>query len=572
MTDQRTDIDADRDAAHLQELSHRVAALPEDIRELFEEILEAYSSRDQERARLLDQIWSLIEILEQERQLQQTIMENTAIHLAFLDPEFNYVRVNSAYARGTGLTVEELVGRNHFELFPHSKNRAIFEEARDTGESREFWAMPVDFPEQPRRGATYWDWAIVPVGKKQGEIRGLIVSSTEVTERVQLRRERERLQEELELYAERLEQMVARRTSALQASEARFRTVFEDSVLGIALLDKEGRLLASNPALQTMLGYGGEELEGRTFSQFSHQDDAQVDKDLMQEIVSGRRSHYQIQKRYIRKDGQVLWIELTASGVKRTAEDEPELVIAMVADITEKRRTQEALLRAERVMIAGRLGASLAHEINNPLQSVIGCLGLAEEILEDGADVRRYLEIATEQLERAAGIVSQLRDLSREAEAKKREPTNLNALVEKSLVLTRRRCQKQGVEVTWSPAADLAPVPLVPDRIQLVFLSLVLNAMDAMPEGGRLSVSTTPTEQPEGVRIRFADNGLGIEADRQSQLFEPFHSTRPEGLGLGLYISKGIVEDHGGHIEVESLAGEGTTFAIWLPRQHLPRE
>jgi PAS domain S-box-containing protein len=566
MTDHRTDIDAGPDSLHLQELSRRVAALPADIRELFKEILEASSSRDQERAHVLDQIWSLIKILEQERQLQQMIMDNTAIHLAFLDPEFNYVRVNSAYARGTGHTVAELVGRNHFELFPHSKNRAIFEKVRDTGESREFWAMPVDFPEQPGRGTTFWDWAIVPVKDEQEEVQGLIISSAEVTERVQLRREREQLQKELGLYAERLEEMVAQRTSALQASEARFRTVFEASVLGIALLDREGRLLASNPALQTMLGYSRKEMDGRTVSEFSHPDDAQVDKDLMEEVVSGRRGHFQIQKRYVRKDGQVLWIELTASSVRRSPEDEPEMVVALVADITEKRRTQEALLRAERVMIAGRLGASLAHEINNPLQSVIGCLGLAEEILQDGAEVRRYLEIATEQLERAAGIVSQLRDLSREAEAKKREPTDLNALVEKSLLLTRKRCQNQGVEVTWSPAADMAPVPLVPDRMQQVFLNLVLNAVDAMPEGGRLFVSTTPTEQPEGVYVRFVDTGVGIEADRLSQLFEPFHSTRPEGLGLGLYISKGIVEEHGGHIEVESLDGEGTTFAIWLPR------
>jgi signal transduction histidine kinase len=238
----------------------------------------------------------------------------------------------------------------------------------------------------------------------------------------------------------------------------------------------------------------------------------------------------------------------------------------MVEDITEKRMNQEALLRAERLAVAGRLGASLAHEINNPLQSVIGCLGLAEEMLDDGAEVRRYLEIAMEELERAADIVTQLRDLSREPEATKEEPVDLNSLIENTLLLTRKRCQNGGVEVEWNPAADLPTVPVAPDRVQQVFLNLVLNAVEAMPGGGRLRVSVSVTDQPGGVHILFADTGVGIEPERLPRIFEPFHSSRPEGLGLGLYLSKKIVEEHEGRIEVTSRAGEGTTFTVWLPR------
>jgi signal transduction histidine kinase len=192
-------------------------------------------------------------------------------------------------------------------------------------------------------------------------------------------------------------------------------------------------------------------------------------------------------------------------------------------------------------------------------------LGLAEEILDDGAEVRRYLEIAMEELERAAGIVTQLRDLGRESKPGKREPTDVNSLVKKPLLLTRKRCNDRGVEVVWSPAAGLAPVPLVPDRMQQVFLNLVLNAIEAMPEGGRLHVSTTPTDQPQGVTVRFADTGVGIESDRLLRIFEPFQSTRPEGLGLGLHISKRIVDEHQGQLSVDSRVGEGATFTVWLP-------
>jgi two-component system NtrC family sensor kinase len=161
--------------------------------------------------------------------------------------------------------------------------------------------------------------------------------------------------------------------------------------------------------------------------------------------------------------------------------------------------------------------------------------------------------------------VTQLRDLGREPRAEKAEPTDLNALVEKALLLTRKSCQSAGVEVEWSPANDLSPVPAVPGRLHQVFLNLILNAVAAMPHGGRLHLSTTTTSQPEGVQIRFADTGVGIEPGRLSRIFEPFHSSRPEGLGLGLYISKQIVEEHDGQIEVVSQVGEGTTFTVWLP-------
>ena len=500
-----------------------------------------------------------------EQDLLQTIMQSTIAHLAYLDPEFNYIRVNTAFAEGTGRPVEELIGHNHFDLFPQSENRPVFERVRDSGEPAEFWAMPIHFPEQPERETTYWDWSMVPVKDGQGQVIGLVISSTEVTERVRDRQERDRLQQELEQYAERLEESVARRTAALQVSEARFRTVFEDSVMGIALLDTQGQILASNPALQDLLGYSEEELYGMTFTDCSHPDDAEEDRGLYQTLVSGELGYYQVEKRYVRRDGEVRWSELTVSRVRRKEDPGASHVIAMVEDITEKRMSQEALLRAERLAIAGRLGASLAHEINNPLQSVIGCLGLAEEMLDDGAEVRDYLEIAMEELERAAGIVTQLRDLGREPEPGKSEPTDLNALVEKALLLTRKRCKDRGVRVEWLPAPGLPPIPTVPGRIQQVFLNLVLNAVEAMLEGGQLRVGTESTDIPKGVRIRFTDTGIGIEASRLPRIFEPFHSTRPEGLGLGLYISKRIVEEHRGQIDVQSRVGDRTTFTVWLP-------
>ncbi|MGD8473388.1 MAG: PAS domain S-box protein [Anaerolineae bacterium] len=502
--------------------------------------------------------------LDKEMDLLQAIMENTVAHLAYLDPEYNYVRVNSVYAQGAGYHIEELVGRNHFDLFPHSENRALFEQVRDSGEPANFQAMPIEFPEQMGRGTTFWDWSLVPVKDGAGHVHGLVLSSTEVTDQERARQENERLKDEVEQYAERLEQMVIRRTAALQASEARFRTIFEDSVFGIALLEVEGRIVASNSALEAILGYGEADLSDTVLTDYAYPDDAEAGRDLFETLASGDLGYYQVDTRYVRGDGEVRWCELTVSRIERAREGMPWLAIAMVEDITEKRLNQQALLRAERLAIAGRLGASLAHEINNPLQSVIGCLGLAEEMLDEGAEVRNYLEIAMEELERAADIVTQLRDLSRKPGMKK-EPVDLNALIEKVLLLTRKRCQARSVEVAWSPATGLPKVLVAPDRIQQVFLNLVLNAAEAMPEAGRLQVSTALTGEPAKVRVAVADTGVGIEPERLAEIFEPLHSSRPEGLGLGLYISKSIVEEHGGHIDVDSQVGKGTTFTVWLP-------
>jgi signal transduction histidine kinase len=167
-------------------------------------------------------------------------------------------------------------------------------------------------------------------------------------------------------------------------------------------------------------------------------------------------------------------------------------------------------------------------------------------------------------VQRVAHTVAQMRDLSRPASEKK-GPTEVNALVEQVLELSRKRCDENQVEVVWKPAAHTPPLLLMADQIKQVFLNLLLNAIEAMPGGGQLRVSTACTSHPAGVRIEFTDNGVGIAPDVLPQVFEPFYSTKLEGIGLGLSISYTIVERHGGHIEVESRVGEGSTFTVWLP-------
>ena len=387
----------------------------------------------------------------------------------------------------------------------------------------------------------------------------------EVADELAIGIQQARLYEQVQQHAAELEQRVAERTAELWASETRFRTLFEQAAIGIALIDRDGRVVESNPSLQAMLGYEAGALRGQRFTEkIRHPDGGAVAADVLGEMMAGRRPYYRSEERYVREDGRLTWINLTVSLVRRE-DGEPQFAIAMVEDVTERKETQDALIQAEKLTIAGKLAASLAHEINNPLQSVIGCLGLAREVLAAGEGAGRYLDVAHQELRRVAQIVAQLRDLHRPTGSEEREAVDVNAMVEQVLTLTRKKCEERGVEVTLNEMADLPVLTLAPDRVRQVFLNLVLNALDAMPEGGQLRVDTARTRRPSGVRVSFSDDGEGIPPQVLPQVFDPFYSTKPDGLGLGLFISRGIVEQHDGHIEVDSQVGKGTSFTVWLP-------
>jgi two-component system cell cycle sensor histidine kinase/response regulator CckA len=496
--------------------------------------------------------------LQEERDTLEVIMESTEAQLAYLDAEFNFLRVNSAYAEGSGYSREQLIGHNHFGLFPHAENQAIFEQVRDSGEAVIFHAKPFVYPEQPERGITYWDWSLIPIKGQTGKTRALVLSLIDVTQW-------ERSAEEQQRYREHLQEMVERRTVALRASEARFRAIFEQAGIGVALGDAEGRLIQANPAYCQIVGYEPDELAGVLFTEYTHPDDREVEMVLFQELMRGTRDYYTIQKRHLRKDGQVCWGALTVTPA-RDADGRPRFAIRMLQDITEQKQTMTALVQAEKLAVAGKLAASLAHEINNPLQSVIGCIGLAQETLEEGGDIGQYLQVGLDELRRAADVVARLRNLYREPDPLERKPTDLNNLLRQVLILARKRCEERQVHVRYEASVDLSPITLAPDRVEQVFLNLILNAIDAMPDGGELHVTATHTEDPDGVCISFGDCGVGIAPDIEPHLFDAFFTTKPDGLGLGLFISQNIVKEHGGRIEVDSHVGEGTTFRVWLPK------
>jgi PAS domain S-box-containing protein len=389
--------------------------------------------------------------------------------------------------------------------------------------------------------------------------------AADIADRLALAIVNARLREEVLRHAVELEARVAVRTEALRVSEARFRALFEAAPLGMLLANRSGRILQTNQMLGDMLGYAEDELQGMSLPDLAANPVRRNDIGTqLDNLISRQGQFIRLETPLERKDGGLIWACITVART-RGASEAADLAVAMIEDVTDERKTRTALIQAERLAITGRLGASLAHEINNPLQSIIGCLGLAGEILPEGSEAGRYLEVARAELHRVARTVARLRDLQRATESDQLEPTDLNDLLSKLLVLNEPKCGELGIEVVWQPASRLPKLHIMPDRIRQVFLNLILNAMDAMAGGGRLSVRTARIHQPFGARVTVRDTGEGISETMLARLFEPFYSTKNEGLGLGLFTSRSIVEQHGGSIDVRSRPGRGTTFTVWLP-------
>ena len=262
-------------------------------------------------------------------------------------------------------------------------------------------------------------------------------------------------------------------------------------------------------------------------------------------------------------------------------EQDTELLLAMAASVAaavenaglygeladfanELERSQAQLVQAEKMAAIGRLAASIAHEINNPLQAIHNSLHLSTHGGLDDETRLGYLGMAQNEVQRLIEIVQRMLDYYRPSRGGM-VPSDVNQIVENALALAQKRLQHAGVCVHSNLSPTVPRVPAVPDQITQVFLNLIINAVDAMPAGGDLSLGSALSEDGSWVTVSFRDSGHGLSPEQIEHLFEPFYTTKPSGTGLGLAISYGIVERHGGAIEVSSQPGHSTTFVVRLP-------
>ena len=236
----------------------------------------------------------------------------------------------------------------------------------------------------------------------------------------------------------------------------------------------------------------------------------------------------------------------------------------------ERRRLEQVLFDTEKLAATGRLAASIAHEINNPLEAVQNSLYLLSRAVPEGAPERSFLDIATRETQRMSRILRQMLGFYRPTTSM--GPTDVNALVLEAEALVAKRLRENNVRIEKELLPTLPLIRASADQLKQVLLNLFLNATEAMPTGGRLIVATQTgggeldAYSADAVRIDVRDTGTGISEEAVARIFEPFFSTKAEkGTGLGLWVSHGIVQAHGGTLKVRSRSGQGTTFTITLP-------
>lgn len=237
--------------------------------------------------------------------------------------------------------------------------------------------------------------------------------------------------------------------------------------------------------------------------------------------------------------------------------------LLILRDLGEVRRLQQEVRRQEKLAALGSLSAGVAHEIRNPLSSIKGLAAYFGAKFPAGSEDRQAAEVMIGEVERLNRVVSELLELARPSDVKL-QAADVNAVVAHSLKLIQADAAARGVRVDFQPAPGLPAGALDPDRLVQALLNLHLNALQAMPPGGVLTVRTGPA--PGGnLRVEVADTGAGIPTDELAKIFDPYFTTKPAGTGLGLAVVHKIVEGHGGRVAVESRAGRGTTFTLHLP-------
>jgi len=365
--------------------------------------------------------------------------------------------------------------------------------------------------------------------------------------------------------------------AAQRESYQRFQRAFEHAAIGMALKDLEGRFLEVNEALCTITGYTAQELTRMDFGAITHPADLPANLERFHQLVAGEAPNFVLEKRYIRKTGEIVWVRNSVS-LLRDDQGVPSNTVYLCEDITARKQAEEALRQkdeqlrqATKMEAIGQLAGGLAHDFNN-LLTVIN--GYSELLLEqrDSDSVRQIRNAG----ERAAALTRQLLAFSRQQVLQPRV-LDLNTLIAETASMLRRLI---GEDIELVTALDAAPsrIKADPAQIQQVIMNLAINSRDAMPQGGTLVIRTA---NPDGVEqhalddrkhgsqvaVVVSDTGIGMDAETRSHIFEPFFTTKGlgRGTGLGLALVYGVVQQSGGSIEIDSEPDQGATFRLYFP-------
>jgi PAS domain S-box-containing protein len=340
---------------------------------------------------------------------------------------------------------------------------------------------------------------------------------------------------------------------------------------GIVTVDLDGRVVTLNPAAEMMTGFFAGEVIGRYCTEVFART-AELGEILM-ETIATRSASPGVAVTLHRRNGRTLAVEISAAPLK-AGEGKDLGVIAAIRDLTVMRELESRLRRSDRLAALGELAAGLAHEIKNPLTSLMTFSRHLARRFDDEHFRAKFQSVVPRELERINGIVEGLLELARPARVNF-TAVRLPASLERAAELYAQEMESRGVQVTRDYARDLPAVWVDAEAVYQALVNLVRNALDAMPSGGNLTLRAGWSDEhhvvrpgPAGarrVRIEIEDTGIGIPTADADRVFNPFFSTKTGGTGLGLALTHKIIEDHGGSIDFRSAVGRGTVFRIVLP-------
>ncbi len=500
-------------------------------------------------------------------ELLASVLDNTHLLAAFLTPRFDFVWVNRAYAESARKPASFFPGKNHFDLYPHAENEAIFERVVETGQPFFVEAKPFEYPDQPDRGVTYWDWGLVPVRNESGAVAGLVLTLGEVTGRI-------------------------RAEQKLRESEETHRALVDALPDLVARFDRSGKCSFVSPNAGELCCLPPEEWLGKSPQEMGFPE-AQLAK-------------WEGAAREALDAGQPVELELTCEPPKRRGIFDCRFIpqfddqglarsfIVVARDITQHRAAEQEkeelrlrLIQAQKMESIGRLAGGVAHDFNNLLTVINGYCALLLARLDAADPSREAIAEIARAGERAAALTRQLLAFGRKQLLNPKRLDVRQVILGMRSLLERLLGEDIDLKLVLSEMSGMVRVD--PNQLEQVVMNLAVNGRDAMPGGGTLLIETALVEfgtdyvrtHPEAsagtfVLLAVTDSGRGMDGETRRRIFEPFFTTKGpgEGTGLGLATVQGIVGQSGGFINVYSETGMGTTFKVYLPAlgEGLPEE